>query len=302
MGSISQWAELDERPTHSVTLRSFWLSKYETTNAQLRDVMQWALDNGKVFRTDSILMNVEGDQRPLLDLSRSGIRLKDGRFSLHEVTEIQPCLEITWYGAQAFCNYLSEIEGLQPCIDLSDWSCDFTKGGYRLPTEAEWEFACRAGTVTDFFSGDLLHPIHDPVDPSLDTIGWYRGNIEGHINGVGEKEANAWALHDMSGGVAEWCYDWYDREYYQKSPGVDRALHDMSGGVAEWCYDWYDREYYQKSPGVDPRGPMRGEDRVKRGGSSFDFARHCRSSYRGLSSPDGSYGNLGFRPARSWQD
>jgi formylglycine-generating enzyme required for sulfatase activity len=232
--------------------------------------MQWALDHRKILRIDSTVLNKEGDKQPLLDLSRSGFRLEDDRFSLHGVTGSQPCLEITWYGAQAFCNFLSEMEGLERCIDFSTWACDFSKNGYRLPTEAEWEFACRAGTTTDFPTGDLVYPIYDPVDPNLDVIGWYRGNIEGFIHNIGEKEPTGWGLYDMN------------------------------GGVAEWCYDWYDREYYGESPLVDPRGPKNGEERVKRGGSSFDIARHCRSSYRGLCAPDGSYGNLGFRPSRSW--
>lgn len=176
---------------------------------------------------------------------------------------------VTWLDAVKYCNALSEKEDLRPFyriageeVTVLDWGGE----GYRLPTEAEWEYACRAGTTTRFSFG--------ASDSDLENNAWINGkNSAGRTHVVGGKRANGWGLHDMH------------------------------GNVCEWCWDWYDKDYYAQSPAVDPRGPSEGDFRVNRGGGWFNRPRYARSAYRGRltpdsDAPDNAGGDLGFRLAR----
>jgi formylglycine-generating enzyme required for sulfatase activity len=132
---------------------------------------------------------------------------------------------------------------------------------YRLPTEAEWEYACRAGTTTRFHFGDSAD--------SLGDYAWHFGNSGGRTHPVGQKRPNAWGLYDMHGNVLEWCADWYSRDYYANSP-ID-----------------------------GPQGPASGLFRVRRGGGLSSDASLCRSANRQWGSPGGYIGGSGFRLART---
>ena len=149
----------------------------------------------------------------------------------------------TWTAAVKFCNARSSQEGLTPCYDLKTWKCDFSANGYRLPTEAEWEYACRAGTATGFYFGDN--------EDDLKSYGWFRGNSDSKPHVVAQKKPNPWGLYDMAGNLWEWCNDYY--------------------GV----------KYYRTSPGDNPRGPEQGEKRVLRGGAWSSSAEDCASWARG---------------------
>jgi len=190
---------------------------------------------------------------------------------------------VSWYDAVAYCNALSLREGLERCYqdaggadyDAADadsgvtpsWPRGLACQGYRLPTEAEWEFATRAGTQTAFYTGAITQTWCDPLDPNLDLAGWYCGNANDTTHAVGGKQPNAWGLYDMLGNVWEWCWDRYDS--------------------------------YPAGPVSDPLGPQAGSRRVKRGGSWYYLARYARAAYRNDVVPGNRYSDLGLRPARS---
>ncbi len=211
----------------------------------------------------------------------------------------QPVERVSWWDALAFSINYSIQEGYPPCYLLSDiWCVDGTQGqapdycgghgyidranlelnnvdsvvdcaGYRLPTEAEWEYAARAGTDTAFYTGDIANQECEPLDSNLDSIGWYCGNAEDATHDVGLKTAN------------------------------DFDLHDMSGNVREWVWDWYNYDYYTQSPESDPAGPSVGSSRACRGGAWGFVARKCRSAARDSSPPDQPNDDLGFRLVRT---
>ncbi len=117
----------------------------------------------------------------------------------------KPVVNISWNDAIIFCNLLSKKAGLKEYYSISEdglnVSCNLDSNGYRLPFEAEWQYACKVGT-TGYTYGELKE------------IAWYNENSSGHIHEVGKKEPNAWGLYDMLGNVWEWCYDLYDEQVY----------------------------------------------------------------------------------------
>jgi sulfatase modifying factor 1 len=142
-----------------------------------------------------------------------------GRRPASEQAAQLPAETISWFDAIRFCNALSQREGLTPAYDVraDRIECKAAADGFRLPTEAEWEHACRAGTT-------------GPRYGELDDIAWYRANSDGRAHEVGGKQPNAWGLHDMLGNVWEWCWDVYDAEVY----GEYRVL--RGGG-------WFDEQW-----------------------------------------------------------
>ena len=167
----------------------------------------------------------------------------------------RPVELISWHWVQAFLRRLNERV---PGLDLV------------LPSEAQWEYACRAGTTTATYAGDLRN-LEKGRDEVLDPIAWYRGNSGGETHPVALKKPNPWGLYDMLGNVVEWCADHWHARYEGAS----------SDGSA-----WLDDE-------ADD-----GADRVVRGGSCGDWARYCRAACRVRSHPDARLDDLGFRPAR----
>jgi len=162
----------------------------------------------------------------------------------------QPVERVSWEDCMEFISKLNEGD---------------SAGGYRLPTEAEWEYACRAGTRTIYYFGD------DERD--LANFGWFRGNSKNQPHPVGQKRPNAWGLYDMHGNVYEWCSDWYDKDYYK-----------------EFCAD----EIFQS-----PAGPGSGYERVIRGGSWETEAVGCYSGVRSFALPGTRKPFIGFRLVRN---
>jgi formylglycine-generating enzyme required for sulfatase activity len=173
-----------------------------------------------------------------------------------------PMYYVSWFDAVQFCNTLSGLEGLTPAYDINGVTVTLNERytGYRLPTEAEWEYACRAGTKTTYSTGNTI---------SNDT-GWYYANSGDISHEVGQKpqNGNAWGLYDMNGNVRDWCWDWY--KLYTNSDVTDPA----------------------------PMGASSGTHRMARGGNWYSAEAALRSANRGFFGPSSRYDDMGFRIVR----
>jgi formylglycine-generating enzyme required for sulfatase activity len=217
----------DEQPTHEVSLSAFFMDRFEVTQGHFAETVGY---------------NPAKRERP------------------QDAVD-----QVRWTEAIDYCNGRSKREGLETCYDLSTGRCRFEADGYRLPTEAEWEYACRAGTTTRYFFGE---------DASgLGAFAWFEKNAPKDSRSVGAKKPNPWGLYDMA------------------------------GSLLEWCNDPYDAGYYAASPSKDPVGPPGGKDRVLRGGCWRMGAQDCRSAVRFHDEPsnaDSCFGwdSYGFRCVR----
>lgn len=235
MGSAAGTGENDERPLHAVTLPSYSMSKYEVTQEQYRLVMG---TNPSFFK--------DGPEAPR-----------------------RPVEQVSWFNAIGYCNALSDIAGLPRVYTVTGSTvvADFAKPGYRLPTEAEWEFAARGGT-----QGTLpgkMQPRYSGSDEP-DKVAWSQRTSGGSTKPVGILAPNLLGLHDMTGNVWEWCHDWY-------------GIYPSAGTKAL----------------EDPKGPTTGTKRVKRGGSWNRLPEFSRNSFRNYHSPQNSDRTLGFRVVRT---
>ena len=237
MGSIDGYD--DEQPIHKVMIsQSFYIGKYEVT-----------FDEYDVYCVLTQIYNKPDDKG-------------NGRGK-------RPVTGVDWNDAVEYCNWLSEVEGLSPCYSGKGkvTKCDFSANGYRLPTEAEWEFAARGGVKGQ---GYIYAGSNNP-----DEVAWYSDNGENGAQEVGHKAPN------------------------------EIGLFDMSGNRFEWCWDWYVQEYYHQSVSVDPRGPSMPKVkspfdlvRVRRGGSWRENSKSVRTTTRSFDAP--SYpGDNGFRLVRN---
>jgi len=217
----------DEQPVHEVVLSGFQISATEITQGQYSAVTG---DNPSTFTGEENL--------PVTNVGASQ--------------------------ALKFCNMLSEKAGFEPCYDEKTGKYDFAKNGFRLPTEAEWEYACRAGSDTHFYTGS--------TEQDLDSAGWFIGNSGGKTHPVARKKPNAWGLYDMHGNVFEECYDGYDENMVESvyPPGSVR----------------------------DPVGFDNFNMRIMRGGGWFSEPAACRSFTRSKFWTGGANYYIGFRVVR----
>jgi formylglycine-generating enzyme required for sulfatase activity len=223
IGQLGPEAEDDEFPPRPITLRSFYISTTEIRREE------W----GMVFSS----YRFDQDDKDL------------------------PVVRVSWFDALEFCNQKSLRDNLKPCYDFSGNSvvCDFEANGYRLPTEAEWEFAAKGGQRMDqdTYSGSR----------TADLAGWYSANSDGQLHPVGLKQENQLGIHDMSGNAFEWVWNWYGRYAYSQ-----QILYE---------------------------GPVSGTDKVIRGGSWTHGASEMRVTNRNYAKPHTQSDYIGFRVARS---
>ena len=218
----------NEKPVHTVTLEAFSISTTEVTHKQYRAIT--GNNPSRYVGNDNL-----------------------------------PVETVSWYDAVKFCNLLSDKASFDRCYDEKTWKCDFSKNGFRLPTEAEWEYACRAGTTNLYNTGNS--------ERDLDDAAWYGNITAGNCHNIPHPAAlrkpNAWGLYDMHGSLWEWCNDRYCENYSVKIPDSN-------------------------SP-----GPHNTPTRVIRGGSWISNPEFCRVTTRDFYTPDLSYLDIGFRVVRS---
>lgn len=272
MGDGGTGCGMDER---QVTLtRSFLLGQYHVTNREYLDALQWAYDNSyAVVESTWVVDALDGSVEHLLWLGGPGseIGFTAGTFALRDVGHgasngDHPVKEVTWYGAVAYCDWRSTMEGLSRAYDHSTWLCNggdpYGAAGYRLPTDAEWEFAAQ-------YDDERLYPWgNEPPTPA-------RANYDFNVG---------WTTPVGS---------------YPGAPSIGgELLYDMLGNVGDWCNDWHVCSL-GTAPAVDPVGPSTGQWRVFRGSSFGSGAGRNAGRREDFALPELPSTFLGFRVARA---
>jgi len=266
MGDHFDIGEPTERPVHRVYVSSFYMDRYETTNQQYCEYLKSVMAQRLVEVRGGVVYPVGGSS-PYLSTheydSNSRISWEGEVFAILPDKETHPLVEVSWYGAFAYCNWLSARYGFEACYDLSSWMCDFSKNGYRLPTEAEWEYAARGGL------GYYMYPWGNEVDGS---------------------RANWWGSGDPYETGSQPCtapVGCYQPNGY--------GLYDMIGNAMELCNDWWRPDYYSISPYSNPRGPETSLTRIIRGGAWGLPPVHCRVAFRDRGLLTAQFYCTGFR-------
>jgi formylglycine-generating enzyme required for sulfatase activity len=279
MGSDPGEGYLDEQPEHAPWISAFYMDLREVTNARYAGALNWAMPQGLIEVAAGVTYGTvrqSGSGRPYLYMdgeqdagNQCRITYGSGVFGVEAGWEDHPVVGVTWYGAAAFCDWRSVIEGLPPAYDPETWDCDHGASGYRLPTEAEWEKAARGeqGERTYPWAGTQIHC-------DLCNFRSTSGLCTGLTVEVDDPR--------YAGGASP-CGAWH-----------------MAGNVWEWCNDWYGADYYAASPAADPTGPAGGTYRVLRGGSWDSYeGYHVRCAYRYSYLPAAWAVVIGFRTARN---
>lgn len=310
-GFVDPGHPTDELPVHKVRVNSLYVAITETTNSQFLEYLNDGIRTGLIEVRNNTVYSA-GRTNALYYTNQYAayysIGYSGGTFSIVDFRASHPVVGVMWHGAIAYCNWLSIKKGLQECYDIPTGDCNFTKNGYRLPTEAEWEYAARGGHTNPYYnypngntiaitsvnlpnSGD---PYESPGYPNTTPVAFYDGKLK-------YKSDFNWPGSATS---------------YQTSDGKNGfGLYDMQGNVWEFINDWYGQDYYSLSPYDNPTGPASGfimpdgkPYRGMRGGNWYNGLvtngindGHSRVSnrnpsyYRGPQDPDHPYYHLGFR-------
>ncbi|MCE5228217.1 DUF1566 domain-containing protein [bacterium] len=315
-GFVDPLHPTDELPLHAVTISAFYLCKTDVTCREYCDYLNAALAQGLIEVRSNYIYGVGGseiysdtyaaDPASRINWDGSTFAVRDGR-DLHPITGIR------WLGAAAYCNWLSARDGYEPVYTLSTGAFDLTKTGYRLPTEAEWEYAGRGGLYNPYCmfpwgadlnsSGTLANwpgsgdPYETGADPHTTPVGFYNGELHakadfgwpGAQTVYQTKDgANAYGLYDMSGNVWQWINDWYGRDYYQYC--VDHSVTTNPPGPTSGDAMPDGKAYHGMRGGQWYNGQdMYGMGRVSNRDPGY---------YRGPGDPNGPWFHVGFRVAR----
>jgi formylglycine-generating enzyme required for sulfatase activity len=279
MGDWLELYKLDAPPIHKVSIDTFYLSAYEVTNDEFKSF---------VDETNYIPTSEQTEGMHTFRVDRFGYIKGANWKNVLPQEGNHPVSAVSWIDAIEYCNWLSKKNNLNPCytIDsLGKTACNFNANGYRLPTEAEWEYAARnCGKKYRYTWGnqnpDTLMKFENIKDiSSNDTLKYY----------------------------IDWGEYWetYNDGFAFKSPvGYFKAneigLFDMTGNVAEWYWDWFNKDYYKNKPTNNPKGPEIGELRTCKGGGWNCPPSVLHFANRGRSVPHGLWNNVGFRVARNY--
>ncbi len=275
MGTRNESCSSPDETEHDVELTNdILVQATEVSNGTFAQVLTWAVDHGYArYENGKIYDTLDNSTIMLMNMQDPGLKIRYENGAFVSDRENDPVVEISWYAAAAYCDWLSLHGGMTRAYDHLNWLCNgydpYNAVGYRLPTEAEWEYACRAGSETAYANTDIDDFREDCFveDPELlDSICWFSENSQSQAHEVASKGPNAWGLFDMHGNVLEWCNDRYRSNYCGTN-----------------C------------PEENPVGPSQGDTRVQRGGYFYSDFTKVRSGARSESNPTNASAVCGFR-------
>lgn len=246
------------KPKSFMLATVMWKARSDAASVEIAATPEMVLVDGGVFQMGGYVSEGEEPVHRITvntyHIGKYPVTVRQYRSFCAATRRDMPCGQDGWD-----CNDQAPVVNVtyNDALDYCDWLSKNYGGNWRLPSEAEWEYAARGGirSMGYMYSGS----------DNLSTVGWFGGNINGGAVGIGRKQAN------------------------------ELGIYDMSGNVWEWCRDWYDIEYYGLSPALDPEGPVSGTRRVLRGGAWDEIPLACRVAYRGHLTPQARCANCGFR-------
>ncbi len=299
----------DELPLHDVTLAAFALGRFEVTNDRFAAFLNDVGNSGGIdIAGSAVYGHTDGALYAGLagDGLYSRIAWNGTAFSVETARGNHPVVDIRWEGALAYCNWLSVRYGFQPLCDVKSGVCDLTGHGFRLPTEAEWEYAARGGQTAPY----RIFPWGDDVNADGTLANW-QDSLDPFEAGALPWTTPVGFYDGSTHAKADFAWPGDQQTYATRNAVNGYGLHDVSGNVWELVYDWYAADYYKNSAAHDPPGPMAGQPmpdgkpyRAMRGGNWYngkEYFGHGRVAnrnptyFRGPLDPNHPWYHVGFR-------